>query len=232
MLGASTGAIAKDDFTHAIDIMNKIDALTAIEISFLKTTGEKLKSFIAGIKQLYLRKYKYISIHAPTTLPDFSEKQLAVILQVFAVNCWNIVIHPNLLTDFGMWKDFGKMLCVENMDSRKPPCQTAESMERFLENLPEASICLDIAHARQIDPTLIEILRITDTFGDRIKQVHISELNYEGRHTTISDSCANDYNYIAERIKHLPQIIESPVKNETELLNEIDIIQKIFDNKL
>ena len=51
---------------------------------------------------------------------------------------------------------------------------------------PEAGLCFDIGHARQVDPTMVEAYRILDRYGDRLKQVHMSEVNTASHHDPIS----------------------------------------------
>jgi hypothetical protein len=33
---------------------------------------------------------------------------------------WPVDLHPDAIGDHRRWRDFGRLLCVENMDKRKP----------------------------------------------------------------------------------------------------------------
>ena len=84
------------------------------------------------------------------------------------------------------WACLGDCLCIENMDKRKPIGQTATDLARFFDLLPNASLCFDIGHARQIDPTMSEAWAILQRFRNRIKQLHVSEVNTQSKHDPIS----------------------------------------------
>src|SRR5260370_9228481 len=72
------------------------------------------------------------------------------------------------------------------MDKRKPVGQTAKYLTRIFEMLPNASLCFDIGHARQVDPTMSEAWAILQLFRNRIKQLHVSEVNTQSKHDPIS----------------------------------------------
>ena len=45
---------------------------------------------------------------------------------------------------------------------------------------------MDLGHARQIDPSMTEAFLILRAFGDRLAEVHISEVNSACKHEAIS----------------------------------------------
>ena len=69
---------------------------------------------------------------------------------------WPIVVHPDAMFDFSLWREFGNLLCLENMDKRKPVGRTVQELDRIFQELPDASFCFDIGHARQVAPTMTE----------------------------------------------------------------------------
>jgi hypothetical protein len=86
-------------------------------------------------------------------------------------------------------------------------------MRAVFNRLPEASFCLDLAHARQCDPSMGEAVRLLHDFGERITQVHLSELNAQSRHVRLSEAAAAEFERVAPLIPlHVPVIIESPVQ--------------------
>jgi hypothetical protein len=94
------------------------------------------------------------------------------------------------------------------------PC-FADDLERLFERLPEASFCFDFAHARQVDPTLIEARKMLCRFKFRLRQLHLSEVNSVSKHERLSLAAM----MAIQRVCHLipssvAVIIESPVRQE------------------
>jgi Xylose isomerase-like TIM barrel len=120
------------------------------------------------------------------------------------------------------WACLGDCLCIENMDKRKPIGQTATDLAKFFDALPNASLCFDIGHARQIDPTMSEAWAILQHFRNRIKQLHVSEVNTQSKHDPISLESILAF----QKVSHLlpadvPIILESRVE-ESEINEEIE----------
>jgi sugar phosphate isomerase/epimerase len=96
-------------------------------------------------------------------------------------------------------------------DKQKPIGRTATELERIFEQLPEAGLCFDIAHARQFDPSMVEAYRILRLHQPRLRQVHLSEVSSMSRHTSLSYGAIQDFIEVAQWIPpHLPVILESP----------------------
>src|SRR6185437_14199302 len=135
---------------------------------------------------LDLRQYRYISIHAPSHFETGDELKASELLKRFAPSGWPIVVHPDVIQDFGIWRAFGDRLAVENMDRRKPAGRTANELRAIFAELPDASLCFDIGHARQFDTTMTEAYEILRMFGNRLCQVHVSEVNSARQHDPLS----------------------------------------------
>ena len=111
---------------------------------------------------------------------------------------------------------FGKLMCIENMDKRKPIARTRDELSQWFERFPEASLCLDLAHVRQIDPTMTEAYLILRDFKDRLAEVHLSEINSASKHEAISYGAHLAYQQIASLIpQDVPIILESIVSAES-----------------
>ncbi|NYJ11133.1 hypothetical protein GGI64_002184 [Rhizobium leguminosarum] len=225
VIGFSTGAIALDDFATALRLLEptranavELSALRAVELPILLAA---LPSRLGELRQ----RYEYISFHAPTNFDD--EKTLVGQLKTVADMDMNIVVHPDTIHDIPVWKELGNRLCLENMDSRKPIGRTAEELRSFYEHLPEATLCFDIAHARQVDSSMTEGLRIIEEFRDRLVQVHLSEVNSRGKHFSMSFAAKRAYEPFAEILSKVPVILESVVGNE-EITNEIAETEKLL----
>jgi len=54
------------------------------------------------------------------------------------------------------------------------------------EVLPRASLCFDIGHARQVDPTMSEAAAILQRYSARLRQLHVSEVNSQSKHDSLS----------------------------------------------
>jgi len=132
------------------------------------------------------------------------------------------VLHPDAVTDFAGWNELGPNLLLENMDKRKSTGRTVEELEKLFRSLPDARLCFDIAHARQVDGTMTEAYRILKRFGERIAQIHISEVTSSSGHDRISPSASRAFQKVAPLIPSgVPVIIESRIPRE-EIPREIE----------
>ena len=84
------------------------------------------------------------------------------------------------------------------MDKRKPIGRNVRELRHFFDILPEARICFDIGHARQVDPTMTESALLLHAFGDRLAEVHISEVNTASRHDPISQNAVLAFQAVAK----------------------------------
>lgn len=148
-IGFSTGALAKGDFRRGIEMQAGVFA--AIELSALR--DHELEPFIEAIPNLPLDGFDSISVHAPGRLGQLSEEE-AVRLLSRVPAAWPIVVHPDIVVTPEKWTAFGAQLCLENMDNRKTRGRTVDEMREWFAALPDARFCLDLGHARQIDPTM------------------------------------------------------------------------------
>lgn len=218
VIGFSTGAIAFHDFESALRLLEPTSA-NAVELSALRAT--ELPGLMAALPRLLgalRQRYQYVSFHAPT---DFgTERTLVEQLKLVAKIDMNIIVHPDTIQDVTVWRQLGSRLCLENMDSRKMDGRTAEELRSFFSELPEARLCFDIAHAREVDPTMIEARRIVDEFKDRIAQIHLSEIDDKGKHFAMSIAAKRAYEPFAMAMSQVPVILESVVGND-EIVPEI-----------
>src|SRR5207244_3626904 len=88
------------------------------------------------------------------------------------------------------------------------------------------SLCFDLGHARQVDPTMTEATLILKRFRNRIRQLHVSEVDSESRHDRLSFESVLAFQKVANFLpESVPVILETPVK-ETELEAEVKIAQQ------
>ena len=185
----------------------------AIELSALRQT--ELRPILEGIGQLDLSQFEYIAFHAPSQFRPKDEKEIVDLLADVCSRGWPVILHPDAICDFSLWQKLGSMLCIENMDKRKRIGRTVGELKRVFDQLPEASLCFDIGHARQVDSTMTEAYLILKRFGGRLRQVHLSEVNTRSKHDLLSYASILAFQEIATLIpEDVPIILETPVPED------------------
>ncbi|MES1158045.1 MAG: hypothetical protein ABUL67_02985, partial [Haliangium ochraceum] len=182
-LGFSTGALALGDFRSALAMLVPY-SVKAVELSALR--DKELMPLMAALPNLDLGRFDYVSVHVPSKFLSMSESDVATALDACPERRIPVVLHPDAIRDASCWRRFGSLLCIENMDKRKKTGRTADELASFFDVFPEASLCFDVAHARQVDSTMSEGRNILRRFGSRLSQIHISELDTTGHHHRLS----------------------------------------------
>jgi hypothetical protein len=209
-IGYSTGALARSDVHGALSLL-AFRGTGAVELSALRV--HELAPLLQAIPELHLDPYEHLSLHAPSSFSPADERDIAAALLPFARAGWLVIVHPDTLHDVRPWRKLGEQLCIENMDVRKPVGRTVEELSPIFARLPRASFCLDAAHAWQCDPSMAEAARLLDAFGDRLAEVHVSELDAHSRHVRLSPAGIRALRQVAGLIPHdVPAIIEAPVR--------------------
>jgi hypothetical protein len=199
--------------------MASSEEYSAIEISALRQ--QELLPMLDALDSLDLARFSYVSIHAPSRIDPTWEAIAWDALRDQLPRNFPIVVHPDALYDMSLWRQFGSLVCVENMDKRKPIGRTAKELDRIFSQLPEASLCFDIGHARQCDPTMTEAYLILREFGSRLRQVHVSEVSTESKHNRLSFTSVLSFRDVAHLIpEDVPLILETPV-SATEMAEEV-----------
>ena len=210
--GFSTGALERGNFRRAVSWMQQ-ESIHVLELSALRY--EELKPLIDGLDGLPLESFTYISLHAPSSFPESKEEEVVNLLLPVSRRGWNIIVHPDVIYTPRRWASFGERLLIENMDRRKPAGRTAKELGEIFKELPDAQLCLDVAHARQLDTSLRLLWEILCSFWNRIREVHISELDSFCRHQPMSNGAVRDYQRIAGCIgANAPVIIESMLETD------------------
>lgn len=210
-IGFSTGALALGDFKRGLELQRRPD-VNAVELCALRES--ELETLIAALPTLDLAHFEYVSFHAPSCI---SSEQHVVVDRLKVVHDQGIpiIVHPDVISDFGPWRELGSSVLLENMDQRKPVCRTAAEMSRFFNELPDAQFCFDIGHARQVDPTMTVADELLHAFSDRLAELHISEVDERCRHVAITRSAVRAYRSVAHQIPEtVPVIIESMIDQQ------------------
>jgi hypothetical protein len=120
----------------------------------------------------------------------------------------------------------GNLLCIENMDKRKPVGRTVRELELLFQEFPQASFCFDIGNARQVDTSMVEAYLMLKHFRSRLRQVHISEVNTQSKHDRLSFVSIVGFQEVTHLIpSSTPAIIESVVP-EDQIGAEIGRVQR------
>ena len=226
-IGFSTGSLALDDFRRGVKIANN-GRVKAIELSALREN--ELDPLISWLESLQadLAPFEYVSFHAPSRIKSLSEQELVKRLQKIADKDWSIIVHPDLIHDVALWKKLGKAVCIENMDRRKETGRTAAQLRRVFDKLPEATFCFDIGHARQVDPTMQEAESMLQSFGDRLRQVHMSYVNSQSVHERLNFESVMAFRRVSDLIKDsIPVILETPLDPHS-IDDEVSTAESIF----
>jgi hypothetical protein len=199
----------------------------AVELSALREN--ELDPMIAGIAELKLSHFEYISVHAPSAFKaDNEEAIVSKLLKLCVRRRWPVVLHPDAVYDASLWRKLGSLLCIENTDKRKPIGRTVGELNRVFEHFPEASFCFDIGHARQVDATMTESYLMLKKFGSRVRQVHVSEVNTRSKHDPLSLASILAFREVSDLISpRIPLILETPVE-ERQLTDEMKKTEDAF----
>lgn len=217
-LGFSTGALARSDVRGALAMLEGSGA-TAIELSALRL--HEVEPLRAMASSLDLSAYPYVSVHAPSRFDAADEGAVVDAMVELAGRGWPIVIHPDAIHDFRAWRQLGPMAVVENMDKRKPIGRTVGELAAVFAELPEATFCFDLGHARQVDRTMTEADFLLRELGARLRQLHVSEVNTQSRHDPLSWGSVRAFQKIARWIPEgVPLILETPA-NPAELQGQV-----------
>ena len=218
LIGFSTGSLARSNVRLGLEMVAKCKA-DAIELSALRE--EELLPLIDQLDSLELRQFSYIAFHAPSHLSALTEAEVVDLLRGVADRGWPVVVHPDVICDFALWRILGEYLCIENMDKRKRTGRTAAELQDVFSHVPDAKLCFDIGHARQIDPTMGEAGAILRLFQGRIRQVHLSFVTSGSAHERLNNESMMAYRRVARLIPcDVPVILETPVACD-EVENEI-----------
>jgi hypothetical protein len=224
-IGFSTGALALGDYHLGLALLADRN-VRAVELSALREN--ELPGLMAGIAALDLSAYAYVSVHAPSRLKSMKEAAVADALRPCIDKRWPVILHPDAIGDHGCWRDFEDLVCLENMDKRKASGRTVDELRPHFLKLPRASLCLDLGHARQVDPTLGIARQILEEYGGRLKQLHLSELDVHSHHAPLSMATVWAIREIASHIPKCPVILESMV-SASEIGAELAMAAKCFD---
>jgi hypothetical protein len=229
MIGFSTGAVAKSDFHGALAALRQ-HQIHAVELSALRFA--ELPPLCEAIRDLDLADFAFVSIHAPSKFAEHEEAEvIQYVAAASAATGYPVVVHPDMIYQPDRWAILGDRLLIENMDKRKPIGRTVPELADLFQNLlPAARFCFDIGHARQVDPSMTESALLLRAFGDRLAEVHMSEVNTASRHDPISRYAVQAFSGVASMIPpHVPIILESLIdEGQSDIAAEVARANEVF----
>jgi hypothetical protein len=209
-LGASTGYMEdrRGDWTAMVGEALETSGF-AVELAALSEDElPGLEAFLATRPEL---PFAYLSIHAPVKHLRMAEAELVRRLARLAPLADAIVVHPDAMDDPRAYRPLGSSLVLENMDARKPIGRTVDELEPYFAALPEAGLCLDVAHVLSVDPTLEEGERLLDAYAGRLRHLHVSSIDGECRHTSLTVEHEARFADLLRRCPDVPWILEAPL---------------------
>lgn len=227
-IGFSTGALARGDFRGALAILHRFH-ISVVELSALR--AEELVPLVNAIPTLDLTEFSFVSLHAPSRFGPEDEEAVLRLLASVAEQGYPIVVHPDVIYSPDKWTVLGNNLLIENMDKRKPVGRTAAELQAFFNALPAARFCFDVGHARQVDPSMTEAVLLLDAFGERLAEIHMSEVNTASRHDPISRNAVAAFSAVLSSIpEDIPIILEPLIdRGQSNAVTEMERAQEVFN---
>ena len=227
-IGFSTGAVAKGDFRTALTQLRR-SAVRVVELSALRLN--ELAPLVQSLHELDLSDFEFVSFHAPSHFSPVEESYVVDRLRFVVDRSIPIVVHPDVIFKPEDWQRMGSLLFLENMDKRNAAGRTARDLESLFDRFPDAKFCFDLGHVRQFDPTMTEARLILERFGERLSEVHISDVNTSSRHDALSISAIAAFRLVADLIpESVPIVLETLIdEGQSDISTEIDRARRALE---
>ena len=208
LLGMSTGTFTalRGDWQALSDAAARTSSLV-VELSAL--SEPELRGLLAFLTNGSSLPFRYISVHAPTKQRELPEARLVDLLASLPDSVTTVVTHPDVIEDPTHYRALGARLALENLDARTPCGATVDDLRRCFDVLPEAGLCLDVAHARSVDPSMQLAHELLDAFRLRLRQVHVSSLDADHHHVPLLPEDVVAYASVLARCRDVPWLLEA-----------------------
>ncbi|HEY6760355.1 MAG TPA: TIM barrel protein [Baekduia sp.] len=209
-IGASTGFLVAErgNWPALADEAAALSPFTAELAALSEDELPGLLAYLAGAPAL---PFHYLSVHGPSKNLRLAEAKLVDSLNRLPASVDAIVMHPDVIDDPNELRRLGSRLVLENMDTRKAAGRTADELAPLLAKLPDAGLCLDVAHARDVDPTMGAAHELLDRFAGRLRHLHVSSLDGEGHHVPLREEDLEAFRPVLRRCRDVPWILEAPL---------------------
>ncbi len=226
-IGFSTGCLVPGNMRASLAMLTG-HAVTAVELSALRAM--ELDDLLQTLPELELGRFSYVSLHAPSQFNGITERQVYDTLEPVRRRGWPIILHPDAIQEWDLWARAGPLACLENMDQRKPGGRTVRELSQAFARLPQACFCFDIGHAQQVDPSMKLAREMLVTFGNRLRQIHLSQVNQRGGHEHLNPEILRDFTKVADLLPSgTPIILETPVQ-DAELADQLHLARDFLNH--
>lgn len=209
--GVSTGCFYRTTTEDWSQLQRMAHAYSdqAVELSAL--SASELPALVNHVKQLDRSDVPFasVSVHAPAKGVRGNDEEMCALLTQLPEWIERIVLHPDIVSTWAPWRSLGSRLAVENMDRRKGFGCTPDELQDVFSRLPDARLCLDLAHVATIDPSMQLAYDLIDAHGERLVEVHISSTDRDAHHVPLSARDASRFDNFVDIACHVPWIYEA-----------------------
>jgi hypothetical protein len=209
LIGCSTGYM-EDDREDWPRLVAQAAAVSSLAVELSAISEPELPGLLDYLRDAPQLPFLYLSVHAPSKAKELDEPQLVDALARLPRWIDAIVMHPDTIKDAACYQQLGRLLVLENMDSRKRGGRTVAELDVFFETLPEAGLCFDVAHAKSVDETMTEGVEILKRYADRLRHVHLSSLDSDYHHVSLTSDDEELFAPLLESCRDVPWILEAP----------------------
>jgi hypothetical protein len=211
LIGASTGYMT-DRYGDWPALVSRACEVSTAAVELSALAEPELGGLGEYLDEVDWLPFEYVAVHGPSKERSLPEAELAFALASLGPEVATIVLHPDELHAPAAFGELGPTLALENMDARKRTGRTADELTEAFAALPAAGLCLDVAHAASVDPTMAVAHELLDVHGHRLRHVHISSLDEHGHHLPLSAADQRRFAAVLDRCRDVPWILEAPVR--------------------
>jgi hypothetical protein len=118
------------------------------------------------------------------------------------------------------------------MDRRKNTGRSVSELKHVFELLPQAQMCFDLGHARQVDPSMIGAYQLLKAYAERIVQLHVSEVDTLNRHDVISRAAEMAFSQIRQFVPKSAAVILEGRVLEKDIGREAEKVRLLLDGNV
>ena len=225
----------KIGFSHG-DLFKIHDVYTKENIQLFKDSGcnviEVNAHHVHEVERLdsilpFINDFAYISMHVPCDCrygDNQATREVLRKLENFYIKAKAqlAVVHPDLVDNWEVFKEFKMRWAIENMDDRKEKFKDVNDLSNFFEQHNDWQLVLDVGHCNANDKTMALAYEMILNFQDRIAEIHLS--GYEKFHDPLHRTRQLEIINACKKLD-VPIIIESVF----ELSDGIAGVKKEFD---
>lgn len=226
LLGFSTVSLYKTHPTISRETFEIFRVLGCNVIQLMCLNEEDILKLITEITVNDLAGFEYVVLHAPPVNITANTLELLQRAQdIFHFRA--IVIHPSEIENWEIFSRFNLPISIENMDWKQERGKYVDSLQAIFEKI-DAKMVLDVNHCYTNDPSLLLAKQMTDEFGERISQIHLS--GFETDHQPLFKTKQIEIMNAIEN-KNLPIIIESVCETTEDVKAEFEYVKNYLFGK-